>query len=123
MTSPLSSVKHTDTSSIVKIAKVSAPPNAKPSNSPKRKAFAMLDNLVFESVHRNFSKPLESSGALFGGAMWRLLQVETAPPFANGSATTTAGAGKQQGHSEDSVLAELERRVEVYSQALDKTKG
>jgi hypothetical protein len=120
VSSPTSSAKDTGMPSIVRITKVSAPPSDNPADSPKRKAFAVLDNLVFNSARRNFSKPLNSYGALFGGALGRLLQTEAAPPAANASTHATR---KQKETSEDSVLAELERRVEVYSQALEKTKG
>lgn len=85
----------------------------------KRKALSRIENLIFETVCQSFAQPPEAPGALFSSRLGRLIQSVTSPTKnADASGENPEKAILQN----DSVLAELERRVEVYSAALENAK-
>ena len=82
-------------SSSVITSKARTPRHINLGHSATRKPFTVLENLVFESVCRNFTKSLDSSGGLFGKALSRLIHVDVGIPTENKSTHVTVNHGKR----------------------------
>lgn len=101
------------------VKKVATKPSPERLGRAKRKALSRIENLIFETVCQSFAQPPEAPGALFSRRLGRLIQSATSPVKDENSSLKNAEKTVLQ---DDSVLAELERRVEVYSAALENTK-